>query len=231
MRQFNYVASSVVIGLSVVMSLANVCHAETINVCVSPLGYTNGVGPAGGGTWNQVDFAVGTTGVLLDSLGNSTTTVTLSLSGAGSDGTAHTGYTTPVNTLLSGYAYYSPWTTPPGGSFAINGLVSGGQYKLYVFSQNGTYDSSKTVFTIGASSLIVDNTLTSDTGSFHEGENYVVFSGLIATGGTISGTFVMPSDNAAFNGFQLVSVPEPGSLLLIVSGICGLLAYAWRKRR
>ena len=36
---------------------------------------------------------------------------------------------------------------------------------------------------------------------------------------------------AEISGFQLRSVPEPSSLVLFVSCIFGLLAYAWRKRK
>ena len=37
--------------------------------------------------------------------------------------------------------------------------------------------------------------------------------------------------NESFNiGFRVASIPEPGSLVLLVSGAIGLLAYAWRRR-
>jgi len=33
------------------------------------------------------------------------------------------------------------------------------------------------------------------------------------------------------SGIGLVGVPEPGTLALLVAGLVGLLAYAWRKRK
>jgi hypothetical protein len=35
----------------------------------------------------------------------------------------------------------------------------------------------------------------------------------------------------AFDNFSLTIVPEPNTLVLICTGVMGLLAYAWRKRR
>lgn len=36
---------------------------------------------------------------------------------------------------------------------------------------------------------------------------------------------------ATFSNFSLTTVPEPGAIVLLVTGLLGLLAYAWRKRR
>ena len=42
-----------------------------------------------------------------------------------------------------------------------------------------------------------------------------------ATNGTVTHGFLL----------TLAPVPEPSTLLLVVSGLVGLLAYAWRRRR
>ena len=39
-------------------------------------------------------------------------------------------------------------------------------------------------------------------------------------------------DNCMFiDDLQVSTIPEPGTLVLLVVGLLGLLAYAWRKRR
>jgi sulfatase modifying factor 1 len=40
-----------------------------------------------------------------------------------------------------------------------------------------------------------------------------------------------PSDEDGYLGFRVASVPEPGSITLLVCGAVGLLAYVWRQRR
>ena len=34
-----------------------------------------------------------------------------------------------------------------------------------------------------------------------------------------------------FDGIQATQSPEPSTLILLVAGLVGLLAYAWRKRK
>jgi hypothetical protein len=54
------------------------------------------------------------------------------------------------------------------------------------------------------------------------------------TGGSIFITFAPQtgSGEADLNGLQIVSTsPEPCSLVILATGLLGLLAYAWRKRR
>ena len=132
--------------------------------------------------------------------------------------------------LMSDFVYQETLGTGgPNSTFAINNLNPAFTYDLYLYAQNGGYASTATIFTIGGVSMTADNS--GNIGSFVLNTNYVLYSGLIPNGaGTISGTFndARPSDNAAFNGLQLVEiVPEPAALSLV--GLAGLLVL--RRRR
>jgi formylglycine-generating enzyme required for sulfatase activity len=43
--------------------------------------------------------------------------------------------------------------------------------------------------------------------------------------------YAPPSSEYFAIGFRVASVPEPGSISLLVAGALGLLAYGWRRRR
>jgi probable HAF family extracellular repeat protein len=52
----------------------------------------------------------------------------------------------------------------------------------------------------------------------------------IGNGGHITGAGT-PSGGGATHAYLLTPTPEPSTLLLMVSGLAGLLAYAWRRRK
>ncbi|MCX7417694.1 MAG: PEP-CTERM sorting domain-containing protein [Planctomycetia bacterium] len=62
------------------------------------------------------------------------------------------------------------------------------------------------------------------------GANYQLYSGLTATDGTITVGVdgVGTTYYGVINGFQVVAVPEPSTLVLFAAGLFGLLAFAWR---
>ena len=83
---------------------------------------------------------------------------------------------------------------------------------------------------------------TTTTGTFQDMNT--VFAGIVPSGWTLSqalgidnngdivGYMTNNANTAITNGFLITaSVPEPSSLLLVASGVVGLLAYAWRKRK
>ena len=73
-----------------------------------------------------------------------------------------------------------------------------------------------------------------ETNPYIVGQNYDVFEDITIAEGdtlTITGLNVATSGTAAFNGFQLQEVPEPATMMLLLTGIVGLLVCARRKRK
>ena len=123
-------------------------------------------------------------------------------------------------------------TSSSPATFSINHLISGQTYDVYLYAQNGGYNNVKANFTVGGSTLPIDNSLGSGA-AFVSGANYLLYSNVVATGGSISGSFVS-TQNANFgslDGFQIRAVPEPGSFALFAFGIAGLFVYRFRGQR
>ena len=68
-----------------------------------------------------------------------------------------------------------------------------------------------------------------DTGLSHPSADYAVFSNL--TGASKTLTIANGSDGMGFAGFQIVAVPEPGTLALTGMGLAGLLAFGRRRSK
>jgi hypothetical protein len=117
--------------------------------------------------------------------------------------------------------------------FTISGLDDDYTYDVYVL---WSYDAP------GTSRASVDTsptdpsdtwgkTLTWSTRSTDpvEGQDYVVFSGVSATGGVIQ-LLTKPADsNRGLSGFQILQVPEPATMALLALGGLGLLLGRKRK--
>ncbi len=71
---------------------------------------------------------------------------------------------------------------------------------------------------------------------YFDGDLYVplhkngILKGVLNGGTWTWTTFVSPDDNYYYEYVDIV-VPEPGTLALLVTGLIGLLCYAWRKRK
>jgi hypothetical protein len=192
-----------------------------------------GAAPDTGTVWNGItpSGASYTSGALVDSAGGATPiTVTLSTYNV-YDADENTAAYQPA--LLNDFIYQTVLgPNGPPGNFSIDNLTPGGAYDLYFYGQNGGYSNTATSFTIGSTTKIATNTNSGGgPSSFVEDANYVVFSSVIATGGSIAGTFndVAAANNAAFNGLQIVTVPEPTSVVGAVVG--SVLLFGLGRRR
>jgi hypothetical protein len=183
-------------------------------------------GPATAGTfWNPVvlgfkdalttavrtfdDF--GPTAPLKASDGTTTTTVTVALGNASQYDATENGSQMFAKPLLTDYAFIVNSTA----TFTLSGLNDRATYDLYLYSQNGGHSNGITTFNIGAASAVVDNVTnaTANRLGFVLGGNYVKFTGLTPTSGSITGSF-----NNNLNAIQLVltsvALPEPTAALL-----------------
>lgn len=217
-----------------VLSLASPANATVINVDwlghdAGPAAYSGqGAAPDTGTTWNGV--------ATLISLGQPMTFTVADLKL--SDGSASTidlevrdmgsGYRAPAGglSLFDGYTQ-NPGANPPphpDSSFAFTGL-SGTNYDLYLISSHPWTPGG--VYTVNG----ITKTLTASTNvsTFVENDNYVLYTGLTPIAGELEIHLAYPAGH--LSGVQLSEVPEPGTLALLATGLIGLLAYAWRKRR
>ncbi len=135
-----------------------------------------------------------------------------------------------ASALMTDFAYQQ--NLGPGGvdsTFSLSNLNPGSTYDLYLYAQNGGYSNTATIFAINGFSQTATNP-GFEPGAFVQDQNYVLYLGLVPSGGTIAGTFndAAAANNAAFNGLQLVEhVPEPTAIALLASA--GLLVVSRRR--
>lgn len=114
--------------------------------------------------------------------------------------------------------------------FTLTGLAANTPYKMY-FYPGGTAGSELPFI------LAIDR---NGNGSLTD-ESDIRVSGLgglvtvtSTTGGVVAGQVWRDAamSDSAWSGFQIATaVPEPSAMLLAVSGLFGLLAYAWRRQK
>jgi hypothetical protein len=120
-------------------------------------------------------------------------------------------------------------------SMDIFGLDDAYEHDLYIYSNlihpNPIVSLRGGQFTVGGTTLIATS-LEGD--SFIEGVNYVKFSNLTPSGGTITVSlenYDTGDINAwVVNGFQIVQIPEPSTLALAAAGVLALCVARARRR-
>jgi hypothetical protein len=188
--------------------------------------------------WNSVTTTP--TGLALNDSTEAATTATLTMSAVAGLGFGN-------QTLNSGPEIFNSWTNGNSNSvftMTLEGLDSSSTYDLIVYSDwwwnNGAnFPVAQTVGTGLTGTLYLNHIktgtngtvpgLVEDTGLVENDSsqgNWIRITGLTPDGSGNLG-FNMGGQNAALNGFQLVQVPEPSSLLL---GGLGLLAMLRRCR-
>lgn len=258
-KSFKQVCVLLVLGI-VCFGWTAVASAEAISLnfvgSSGFAGYAVGSDAAGVvsvGNWNDVPIAQQTNMPLKDSTGATVSGLTFSTSEAfqfsgsayGPNGAsfAQTGNTNMMQAMI----YHS------GGQavdLTFNGTVPYNTFDIYVY-YNAALANTQRVSILGGSgnslglSQLAYESAGSDTafvlsdGVGGNNANYVKFAGLtsanvptnfiIQAQGTSSSAFGGPF--GGFCGLQIVSVPEPGTLVLLGTALLGLLAYAWRKRK
>lgn len=91
---------------------------------------------------------------------------------------------------------------------------------------DGTTTYSYTTFSAQAENFPASYTLTTDTGGGNPDSNYAIFSG--HSGSSFNITLDRGSNNSGIHGLQIVPIPEPSSIALVLLGVIG---FAMRYRR
>lgn len=201
-------------------------------------GQANGLVGDAGDIWNKNSAADPFSIALVDTDGNALDGVTLT-----SDVTrswySSTVYNAPYEMFkVTGFSK----AVSEGGAGPVTmtisdpqGVLAGKTFELYLYHAYDLdnvaygYDRFQGIYTVNGESK---NGESAPDSSFIEGGNYNVFSGVATDqNGEITMVWQPLNDNAinaVFNGFQLVEVPEPGSLALLASGV---LILTHRKSR
>jgi hypothetical protein len=179
---------------------------------------------------------------------NSPTGVTGTFSSGGNYNSTNSGLYSALPTeyqnLVKGSWYqWSTTAANPYASFTVSGLTSGTQYAIQIWlndsrtDSNNYYTRTSTLSGISAAdttdTVMLKASLYSSTSTTTNLGQYVIgtFTADATGSETIYVTGAGVSPSAQINAFQVRAVPEPSTILLLASGIVGLLAYAWRKRR
>jgi hypothetical protein len=127
--------------------------------------------------------------------------------------------------------YSGIWGVSSTASWQITGLTPGAKYSLYLYG-SGADNGRPTYQTIDmdGDGLLTNNAEVQVGNSVNTG---ALFSSVVANGyGKILGSLRASGVESDWSGFQIAQeTPEPGTMVLMLLGIFGLSAYAWKKRK
>lgn len=193
---------------------------------------------AAGDVWNGYVVDSATNGeyspapIALSSSTGGTTGVTFQTSAVSGDNQAYVNVLgRSVSELINSYVWKASSAT-----FTIAGLPANTPYELYVYGGSpGNWTGYSMSVSIGTDMKTMSSATSFDSTGYSDGVNYAHYASVTSSGaGTIVGTLAPNGGNGflIFNGLQLIgTVPEPSTLAMVASGLLGLLAYVWRKRR
>ena len=117
----------------------------------------------------------------------------------------------------------------------LTGLTDRAEYDLRLYYRPITVNATRNVtlgYDVGDDGSVEDTTqmINQDAG---EAAHYISYAYTATASGTVSVdiTFDVTSYGWCWYGMTNQVVPEPSTLALLLSGLVGLLAYAWRKRK
>lgn len=250
-NKFNMAGLVAVAVLGACAWTANPLRADTINVQFEGTGvFTGQQGSFSGSqgaytgdgiaapTWNVLSESAGATSGSLANLvdsANAPTNVGVNFTSSSTYGDP----TNPANALLGG-TLIAANSTPQ--VVTLTGLADSGAYTLYLYGQNGGYNSDITTFAIttgsgapvtGQFNQTIDGGGSS--GTFYNtstNNNYTIFNATANAAGTLGITYT-GSTEGVFNGLQVIgagpAVPEPASLALVGVGALCLMLTKRRK--
>lgn len=205
------------------------------------LSATDVAGAAPQANWNNVSGNFGTASDLVDSSGAATSVTitwtspnTWSSTGRGEE---NNGLTGGDRALMTGYIDTGA-DSANTASVTVSGLPAGFTslgYNVIVYSLGGVAGRGGG-FTIDGTTLIGTSpssptALTQDAGVDMTDEGtYLVFSGLTGSSFTLTADASLGNFRAPINGIQIVSVPEPSTVALLVLGGIGVVTTLRRRR-
>ena len=177
---------------------------------------------AAGDFWNSTSALSGT--MSLKNAGNTDSGVTMNYSGNYMYCCGTALYGTDYKNLMNDYII--------GPTITLTGIAEG-NYDLYLYSSaNATDRIAK--FAATTSNGSVDVTIGPNTdyvATFKDGVTYGVLQVHVGSNGQLNLTSESLGGEIDLNGFQLQSIPEPTSMIMLFTCVFGLLAYAWHKRK